>query len=321
MASFLGIDVSSRSLDALVRPQGIKISVRNDPAGFEELVKSLRGLSIKRILLEATGGYERDVMRFLQDASYKVIRVNPKRARSFADSLGIKAKTDAIDAAVLAHFAEVIPDKPTLKISRDRALLRELVQQRDRLVQQRDDDRRRLKQAQSPMVANFLTTNLQHFASQIKLVEQAIKGQAAALGDERIAKLVEVKGIGIVTASKLVALLPELGQVHSREIASLVGVAPFNHDSGKYAGKRSISGGRFEVRRALYMACLVAVKHNPTLKARYEALRGRGKFAKVALVACMRVFIVRLNAMLRTGTPWRDDLPRSEDSTQMQSSA
>ncbi|HDS1743616.1 TPA: transposase, partial [Pseudomonas putida] len=117
MASFLGIDVSSLSLDALVRPQGIKISVRNDPAGFEELVKSLRGLSIKRVLLEATGGYERDVMRFLQDASYKVIRVNPTRARSFADSLGIKAKTDAIDAAVLAHFAEVIPDKPTLKTS------------------------------------------------------------------------------------------------------------------------------------------------------------------------------------------------------------
>ncbi|EKT4454111.1 TPA: IS110 family transposase, partial [Pseudomonas putida] len=106
------------------------------------------------------------------------------------------------------------------------------------------------------------------------------------------------------------ALLPELGHVESREIASLVGVAPFNHDSGKSVGKRFISGGRFEVRRALYMACLVAVKHNPTLKARYEALRGRGKLAKVAIVACMRIFIVRLNAMLRSGTPWRDDLPQ-----------
>lgn len=315
MASFLGIDVSSLSLDALVRPQGIKISVRNNPAGFEELVKSLRGLSIKRVLLEATGGYERDVMRFLQDASYKVIRVNPKRARSFADSLGIK--TDAIDAAVLAHFAEVIPDKPTLKTSPERALLRELLQQRDRLVQQRDDDRRRLKQAQSAVVANFLKTNLQHFASQIKLVEQAIKRQATVLNDERIAKLDEVKGIGMVTATKLVALLPELGHVESREIASLVGVAPFNHDSGKSVGKRFISGGRFEVRRALYMACLVAVKHNPTLKARYEALRGRGKLAKVALVACMRIFIVRLNAMLRTGTPWRDDLPQPENMAQI----
>ncbi|XBT42003.1 IS110 family transposase [Pseudomonas viridiflava] len=317
MASFLGIDVSSLSLDALVRPQGIRISVRNDPAGFEELVKSLRGLSIKRILLEATGGYELDVMRFLQNASYKVIRVNPKRARSFADSLGIKAKTDAIDAAVLAHFAEVIPDKPTLKTSPERALLRELLQQRDRLVQQRDDDRRRLKQAQSAMVANFLKTNLQHFASQIKLVEQAIKRQATVLSDERIAKLDEVKGIGMVTATKLVALLPELGHVESREIASLVGVAPFNHDRGKSVGKRFISGGRFEVRRALNMACLVAVKHNPTLKARYEALRGRGKLAKVALVACMRIFIVRLNAMLRTGTPWRDDLPQPENMAQI----
>ncbi|PWA03855.1 transposase, partial [Flavobacterium psychrotolerans] len=203
-----------------------------------------------------------------------------------------------------------IPDKPTLKTSPERALLRELLQQRDRLVQQRDDDRRRLKQAQSAMVAIFLNTNLQHFASQIKLVEQAIKQQATVLNDERIAKLDEVKGIGMVTATKLVALLPELGHVESREIASLVGVAPFNHDSGKSVGKRFISGGRFEVRRALYMACLVAVKHNPTLKARYEALRGRGKLAKVAIVACMRIFIVRLNAMLRSGTPWRDDLPQ-----------
>ncbi|EJN39687.1 transposase [Pseudomonas sp. GM84] len=322
MASFLGIDVSGLSLDALVRPEGIKISVPNDSAGFVALEKSLRGLNIKRILLEATGGYEREVMRFLQDAGYKVLRVNPRRARSFADSMGIKAKTDAIDAEVLAHFAEVIPDKPALQISPDRALLRELLQQRDRLVQQRDDDRRRLKQTQSMVVAHFLKANLQHFRLQIKLVEQAIKQQAAILNDERIAQLIQVKGIGLVTAGKLVALLPELGRVESREIASLVGVAPFNHDSGKSVGKRSISGGRFEVRRALYMACLVAVKHNPALKARYEALRGRGKFAKVAIVACMRIFIVRLNAMLRTGTPWRDlALPVPENTAQLQGTA
>ncbi|MFJ4158247.1 IS110 family transposase [Pseudomonas sp. NPDC089752] len=317
MASFLGIDVSSNSLDALVRPQGIKIRVNNDPAGFDALCKELRGFSIKRVLLEATGGYERDVMHFLQDAGFKVIRVNPKRARAFADSMAIKAKTDAIDAAVLAHYAEVIPDQPTLRISPDRALLRELLQQRDRLIQQRDDDRRRLKQAQSAVVANFLKTNLQHFRSQIKLVEQAIKQQTTALNDERVAQLVQVKGIGLVTAGKLVALLPELGRVESREIASLVGVAPFNHDSGKSVGKRSISGGRFEVRRSLYMACLVAVKHNPALKARYEGLRERGKLAKVAIVACMRVFIVQLNAMLRTGTPWRDVVLPQREVTQI----
>ncbi|HEK0910354.1 TPA: transposase, partial [Pseudomonas putida] len=172
--------------------------------------------------------------------------VNPRRARSFAESMNIKAKTDAIDAAVLAHFAEVIPDKPTLQVSPQRALLRELLQQRDRLVQQRDDDRRRLKQVQS-----------------------------------------------------------EVG-----------GVAPFNHDSGMSVGKRSISGGRFEVRRTLYMSCLVAVRHNPALKAQYEALRARGKVAKVAIVACMRIFIVRLNAMLRTGTPWQDvELPQCKSAT------
>ena len=322
MASFLGIDVSSRSLDGWVRPQAVRIAVSNNPAGFEELERTLRKFSIKRILLEATGDYERDVLRFLQDAGYKVIRVNPARARKFADSMGVKAKTDAIDAEVLAHYAEVIPDQPTLQISPDRALLRELLMQRDRLVQQRDDDRRRLKQAQSLVVANFLKANLQHFRSQIRLVEQEINQQAAKLNDERIARLTQVKGIGMVTAGKLVALLPEIGRVESREIASLVGVAPFNHDSGKSLGKRSITGGRFEVRRTLYMALLVAVKYNPALKARYEALRGRGKLAKVALVACMRTFIVRLNAMIKTGTPWRDlILPQPAGTTQVEKAA
>ncbi|WP_426809345.1 IS110 family transposase [Pseudomonas sp. WOUb67] len=316
MASFLGIDVSKLSLDGWVSPQGVKIAVTNDPAGFEALERIVRKFSIKRVLLEATGGYERDVLRFLQDAGYKVIRVNPLRARKFADSMGVKAKTDALDAEVLAHFAEVIPDQPTLRISPDRALLRELLQQRDRLVQQRDDDRRRLKQAQSLVVANFLKANLEYFRSQIRLVEQEIKQQAVKLNDERITQLTRVKGIGMVTAGKLVTLLPELGRVESREIASLVGVAPFNHDSGKSVGKRSISGGRFEIRRTLYMAVLVAVKYNPALKARYEALRDRGKVAKVALVACMRTFIVRLNAMLKTGTPWRDlILPQPADAT------
>lgn len=245
MVSFVGIDVSSRTLDIAVRPQSLKINVTNDQAGFEVLEKSLRGLKVKRVLLEATGGYEREVLSFLQSAGYKVIRVNPRRARSFAESMNIKAKTDAIDAAVLAHFAEVIPDKPTLQVSPQRALLRELLQQRDRLVQQRDDDRRRLKQAQSEVVARFLKSNLQHFRSQIRQIEHELKLHAEGLGDERIAQLVQVKGIGLVTAGKLVTLLPELGHVEAREIASLVGVAPFNHDSGTSVGKRSISGGRF----------------------------------------------------------------------------
>lgn len=316
MVSFVGIDVSCRTLDIAVRPQSLKINVTNDLAGFEVLEKSLRGLKIERILLEATGGYEREVLSFLQSAGYKVIRVNPRRARSFAESMNIKAKTDAIDAAVLAHFAEVIPDKPTLQISPQRALLRELLQQRDRLVQQRDDDRRRLKQAQSELVVNFLKSNLQHFKSQIKQIEHEIELQAEGLGDERIAQLARVKGIGLVTAGKLVTLLPELGHVEAREIASLVGVAPFNHDSGTSVGKRSISGGRFGIRCTLYMSCLVAVRHNPSLKAKYQALRERGKAAKVAIVACMRVFIVRLNAMLRTGTPWQDvELPQCKSAT------
>lgn len=306
MSSSVGIDVSRASLAVYIRPECVKFNVSNDLSGFEQLVEKLRAFPLSQVLLEATGGYECAVLRTLQQARFPVCRINPRRARSFAQSMGKQAKTDPIDAEMLAHFAEVLPPQRCIEITSERAVLRELLLQRDRFVQQRDDDKRRLKQAQSPCVCARLERHIGYLQGEIKGLEQEIKQQGTMLDDDRLSRLTQVKGIGLITAAKLVALLPELGTVDGKEIAALVGVAPFNQDSGQHAGKRSIGGGRSRLRRALYMACWVVIRHNQDFNARYSALRAQGKCAKVALIACMRVLIVRLNAMLKSGTPWRE---------------
>lgn len=311
MSSSVGIDVSSATLAVHIRPEGVNFSASNDLKGFQLLVEKLGGYAVSMVLLEATGGYECNVLKALQDADFPVCRINPSRARDFAKSMGKRAKTDPIDAAVLAHLAEVMPPRPCQVMTPERALLRELLMQRDRFVQQRDDDKRRLKQAQAPSVCLRLEQHIAYLKGEIRALEQEIAQQAAALPDDRVKQLTQVKGIGLITAGKLMALLPELGQVDKKEIAALVGVAPFNRDSGKQSGKRSIWGGRAQVRRALYMACWVVIRHNKDFCERYKALRAQGKCAKVAVVACMRVLIVRLNAMLRTGTPWKEQIAHS----------
>jgi len=308
MSSSVGIDVSSTTLAVHIRPEGVNFNVSNDLSGFKQLVEKISDYPLSQVLLEATGGYECAALRALQQAGIPVFRINPSRARSFAVSMGRLAKTDPIDAAVLAHFAEVLPLQRCIEMTAERALLRELLLQRDRFVQQRDDDKRRLKQAQSPSVCASLERHIAYLKLEIKALDQAIEQQGAELDDDRLLRLMQVKGIGMITAAKLVALLPELGEVDSKEIAALVGVAPFNQDSGKHSGKRSIWGGRSRVRQALYMACWSVIRHNKDFNARYSALRAQGKCAKVAVVACMRVLIVRLNAMLKSGAAWREQL-------------
>lgn len=308
MSSSVGIDVSSATLAVHIRPEGANFNVSNDLSGLRQLVEKLGEYQISAILLEATGGYECNALRALQNIGLPAYRINPNRARDFAKSMGKRAKTDPIDAAMLAHFAEVLPPQRCVVMTPERALLRELLIQRDRFVQQRDDDKRRLKQAQSASVSARLERHITYLKGEIRALEQEIAEQAEELHDDRVAQLMQVKGIGLVTAAKLVALLPELGQVSRQEIAALVGVAPFNDDSGKHSGKRSIWGGRSRVRRALYMACWVVIRHNKDFNERYSALRAQGKLAKVAVVACMRVLIVRLNAMLKAGTPWQEQV-------------
>jgi len=304
MICWVGIDVSKATLAVWIRPQGIGFEVLNSPEGHQALLDRLANWSVQRIVVEATGGYERTVMTHLCEAGLDVVRLNPRRARAFATAMGKLAKTDPIDAAVLAHMAQVLEAPASRMPSPEHRELRELVQRREQLVQQRDDERRRLAQAASAQVRNNLQQCIAHLQLQIKAIEQAIAQTSRRVAGKPSEQLCGIAGIGQVTRASLLAYLPELGQLNRRQIAALAGLAPYNSDSGQQAGKRRISGGRAPIRRVLYMATWSVVRCQASFKQRYESLRQRGKCPKVALVACMRVLLIRLNAMLRDGTPW-----------------
>lgn len=300
-----GIDVSKGSLEARVNLCECGVSCRNAESDFPGLIGWLKLHQVGRVLLEATGGYERKIMKALQAAGFDVICINPCRAKAFAKAMGQQAKTDPIDAQSLARFAAVL-DAPASRItSSEHDELRALVQQRENFVQQRDDDRRRLKTASSDAVKPALQSHIDYLNLAVKSIGQLIRQSAEKLDSEKVGRLCSVKGIGVVTAASLMAYLPELGDVGRRAIAALAGLAPYNNDSGQHEGTRHIYGGRFAARRSLYMACWVVIREQPEFQIRYKALRDKGKCAKVALIACMRVLLIRLNAMLRDGTQWK----------------
>ncbi|MCJ8203365.1 transposase [Pseudomonas sp. RGM2987] len=300
-----GIDVSKGSLEVRVDLLETGVSCPNVEGDFPGLIGWLLLHQVGRVLLEATGGYERSVMKALQAAGFEVIRINPRRAKSFAEAMGQKAKTDPIDARLLAQFAAVIksPDSRITSVEQDD--LRALVQQRENFVQQRDDDKRRLKTASSEAVKPALNSHIDYLCKAIKSIEKLIRQSTESVDSETITRLCSVKGIGLITAASLMAYLPELGEVGRHQIAALAGIAPYNDDSGTHEGRRHISGGRFAARRSLYMACWSVIRLQPEFNTRYRALREKGKCAKVALIACMRVLLIRLNAMIRDGTEWR----------------
>lgn len=305
MISWVGIDISKSNLVVWVQPQGEGFDLPNTSEGFVELIERLSQYEVDRVLLEATGGYECKVMAALQGADFNVLRINPRRARAFAVAMGKNAKTDPIDAAVLADFAEVLHASRDKIISPEREALRELIQLREQFVQQRDDNKRRLQQVQLPAVTVAIKGLVHYLQVQIKQLDKTIHQSMHELDAEKAERLISVKGIGTVATASLLVYLPELGALDRREVAALAGIAPYNDDSGNHSGKRQIYGGRARVRRALYMSCWVVIRHQPDFKARYDALRERGKSAKVALIACMRILLIRLNAMLRDGTEWR----------------
>ncbi|CRM86380.1 MULTISPECIES: IS110 family transposase [Pseudomonas] len=301
-----GIDVSKDSLEARVHQVDVGVNCANAEEDFPGLIGWLLLHQVGRVVLEATGGYERKVMKALQAAGLNVICVNPRRAKSFSRAMGQHAKTDPIDAKSLAQFAAVL-DSPSSRItSPEHDELRALVQQRENFVQQRDDDRRRLKTASCDVVKPALQSHIDYLSKAVNAIEQLIRETANRLDREKVERLCSVKGIGLITAASLMAYLPELGEIGRRPITALAGLAPYNNDSGKHQGARHISGGRFSVRRSLYMACWVVIREQPEFQARYKALRDKGKRAKVALIACMRVLLVRLNAMLRYRAEWKE---------------
>ncbi len=303
MTLWIGIDVAKDTLAVHLLPQGQHLALPNTAHGHRQLLDRLAGQAVGNVLLEASGGYERALVKALAYARLPWTRINPRRARAFAIALGKIAKTDPIDAALLARMASLVqtPNRPP---DPEREALRELVQHRDQRVQQRDDDRRRLHQAHLPAVRQSLRENIAWQARCIAALDRQII-QAQARVDSALAqRLLAVPGIGPVTCASLLAWLPELGTLDRRQIAALAGLAPYNTDSGQKSGKRRIRGGRAPIRNVLYMACWSVIRTQAAFKQRYDRLRQQGKCAKLALTACMRVLVVRLNAMARDQTEW-----------------
>jgi transposase len=305
---FIGIDVSKAKLDAAIRPGDQSFSVTNNQRGITALMKQLKTLNVSRIVLEASGGYEIAAASELAAAGLPVAVVNPRQVRDFARATGRLAKTDAIDARVLAHFAELIqPHVRPLPDAQSRELMA-LVARRRQLIEMLTAESNRYGRA-AAMLNRGIAAHIRWLRKQLgeldAAMEQAIR--RSPLWSEKARLLRSVPAVGSVTVTTLLAHLPELGTLSRRKIAALVGVAPFNHDSGKLRGTRTIWGGRAQVRAVLYMAALVGTRHNSMLQAFYTRLLNTGKKPKVALTACMRKLLILLNAILRQQLPWNSD--------------
>lgn len=306
---FVGIDVSSQTLEVAAGSDSKTWQVANDAAGLDALVSRLLEFKPALVVLEATGGYEFEAACALQAAGLAVAVVNPRTARDFARAMGALAKTDALDARMLAAFARVLHQHPErerfVKPLADAELqrLQALVLRRRQLVQMITSERQRMRIAHSAARPSIERV-IEFLKSELGDSEADVAAHVQRHHAELAAALASVPGIGTASVAVLLAELPELGKLDRRRVAALVGVAPLNRDSGQMRGQRTIWGGRADVRRTLYMATLTAVRHNPTLKTHYERLLAAGKRKKVALVACMRKLLTIPNAIAKHGSKW-----------------
>jgi transposase len=305
---FVGIDVSKERLDISSGGAGKVWSAPNTPAGWTELTQQLKPLKPTLVVLESTGGYEAQVLAELYHAGLPVARVNPGRVREFAKSIGQLAKTDQLDARVLARFAEAVRPEPARLADEDEQYLAGLVNRRRQLLEMHVAEQNRLYTAPKQM-RERINHHLEWLKNEIRSLEAEIDNfiQGSPMWKEKGDLLRSVPGVGNITAFTLLAELPELGTMDRKQIAALVGVAPLNRDSGRRSGKRRIYGGRSSVRTTLYMATLTAIRCNPVIHTFYHRLLQAGKEKKVAIVACMRKLLTILNSMLRHHSPWRCD--------------
>ncbi|MEM9009466.1 MAG: IS110 family transposase [Cyanobacteria bacterium P01_F01_bin.86] len=303
---WVGVDVSKKELDIHIRPTGRSFSTANNQSGIEQLSHSLNQLSPQLIVLEATGGMEILAAVALSRRGLAVAVVNPRQVRDFAKATGQLAKTDSIDAGVLAHFAEVIRPEVRALPDEQAQLLEELVTRRHQMVEMMKAESNRLPTMKGPM-REHIQKHIDWLRQQRQEIEKQLQQsiQQSPVWREKVKRLKTVPGIGDVVSCTLVACLPELGSITGKRIASVVGLAPLNRDSGQFRGKRTIWGGRARVRTALYMPSLVATRFNPRIKAFYERLLQRGKHKKVALTACMHKLLLILNSITQSGQPWR----------------
>jgi transposase len=302
---FVGIDVSKAQLDLALRPEG-RFAAPNTEVGIAQILARPRALSPTLVVMEATGGLELPLTGALAAAGMPVVVVNPRQVRDFAKATGKLAKTDTLDAQVLAQFAEVIRPEPRPLPDDQTQRLAALLARRRQLVEMLTAEKNRLASARLPIRKNLRA----HITWLERALHQADAGLAEAIQQspvwrEKDELLRSVPGVGPVLTTTLLANLPELGTLRDKQIAALVGVAPLNRDSGTLRGRRTVWGGRAQVRMALYMGTIVAARFNPVIRNFYQRLCAAGKAKKVALVACMRKLLVILNAMLKHQTPWQ----------------
>ncbi len=301
----IGVDVSKDKLDVAVRPDGERWQTANSEEAFPELIARLKALEPELIIIEATGGLERAVVAAMAAADLPVAMINPRQAREFARATGRLAKTDQIDADDLAFFGEAIRPEVRPLPEADVQELSALNARRQQLVEMITAERNRLHTALPPA-----RPSLREHIRWLEREKERIESKLQRRIDQNVTLrrkfkiMCSAKGVGPATSFSLLSDLPELGKVNRKEIAALVGVAPFNRDSGRWRGKRTTWGGRASVRSALYIAALSASRHNPVIQAFYERLLEAGKPKKVALPACMRKLVVILNAMIKNGTMW-----------------
>jgi transposase len=302
---FVGIDVAKAELVIAVRPTGAQWSVPQTAAGWAALTRRLAALAPALVLLEATGGLEIPVAGTLAAAGLPVAVVNPRQVRDFAKATGILAKTDGVDAAVLARFAEAVRPVPRPLPDAATRALEALVTRRRQLVEMLTAERNRLGSAPAPLHRR-LEAHIRWLQRELGAVDADLQQAVRAHPGWRVQDdlLQSTPGVGPVFAVTCLALLPELGQLSRRAIAALVGVAPWSRESGAWRGPRRCWGGRATLRPVLYMVTLAAIRHNPVIRAFYQRLRQAGKLKKVAIVACMRKLLTILNAMVKHQTPW-----------------
>ena len=306
-ATYVGIDVAKAQVDVAVRPTDDRWEVSHDEAGVRQLVSQLKTLEPVMVLLEASGGLELPLVAALATEELPVVVVNPRQVRDFARATGKLAKTDSLDAAVLAHFAEVI--RPPVRPLRDAEtqVLNSLVARRHQVMTMLVSEKNRLGTA-IVAVRPRVEAHIAWLERELDDLDEGLRRtlRQSSVWREKDDLLRTVPGVGEQISLTLLAYLPELGTLDRRQIAALVGVAPFNRDSGTLRGKRTIWGGRARVRAALYMGALVASRCNPVIREFYQRLLAAGKPKKLALTACMRKLLVILNSMLKHRSPWHD---------------
>lgn len=304
---YIGVDVSKAMLDVFILPSRKYMQFENDATGIQKLSRKIKMFSSSLVVLESTGGYETELAYALSESNIETCVINPRQIRDFARAMGQLAKTDKIDAETIALFASKIEPKANVSINQTQRDLNRNNSRRQQLIDMITMEKNRLDKA-APEQRESIKRVLEVLEKELELVNEAQLSLVSS--DEASSKKMEIltsiKGVGTVTAMSLLAELPELGTINSKAISSLAGVAPFNRDSGTLKGKRTIYGGRASVRRALYMATLVATKFNPTIKAFYQRLCAMGKAKKTALIACMRKLLVCMNAMVKNNQTWID---------------